>query len=58
MNLASVHFIEQRHHNERVEDDREMLRRFRVKSTLSAAVNVQKNLTCTIQTYTLSHLAV
>ena len=48
MNLAGVDLVEQRHHDERVEDDGEVLRwtlRLR-RHRVSATVDVKKVLTC------------
>ena len=48
MNLASVDLVEEGHHDERVEDDGEMLRRtLRLwRHCVSAAVDVEQVFTC------------
>jgi len=46
VNLASVDLVEQRHHNERVEDDREVLSRRRVQRNLASAVDVKQYVSC------------
>jgi len=55
VDLTSVDLIKQRHHNERVEDDCEVLCWLGVKSALSAAVNVKQQLTCTPQHCSKNH---
>ena len=46
VNLASVDLVEESHHDERVEDDGEMLRRRRVQRHLAAAVDVEYQIAC------------
>jgi len=48
VNLACVDFVEERHENERVEDDGEMLRRGRAycgRVVIASAVNVKHHVT-------------
>ena len=49
MDLARVDLVEQRHHDERVEDDGEVLRRRRVQTGLAAAVDVEQLVACRAQ---------
>ena len=46
MDLAGVDLVEERHHDERVEDDGEVLRRRRVQRYLATAVDVEYQVTC------------
>ena len=45
VDLACVDLVEQGHHDERVEDDREVLRRLRVKTRHPSVVDVQQQFT-------------
>ena len=47
VDLAGVDLVEERHHDERVEYDGEVLRRRRVQRPLAATVDVKEQITCT-----------
>ena len=46
MDFSGVNFIEECHHDKCVEDDGEVLSRRRVKTRVSAAVNVEDDVSC------------
>jgi len=50
VNLASIDLVEQSHHHQNVKDERVMLCRSAQKLVVSAAVNVQKLVSCNLQT--------
>ena len=56
VDLARVDLVEQRHHDERVEDHREMLSRLRVQTRLPPVVDIQQQLAYNTQGWQILRL--